>query len=61
MAVITPVKYYNTFVLKKLIQGDLSASYNWYVEESRIKGGYNDPQTGLSEVVFKNSMQKILT
>ena len=55
MAVITPVKYYNTFVLKKLIQGDLSAAYNWYVEESRIKGGYNDPQTGLSPRAFLRS------
>tara|TARA_R100000541_G_scaffold43101_1_gene50312 strand:+ start:293 stop:1570 length:1278 start_codon:yes stop_codon:yes gene_type:complete len=55
MASITPVKYYNTFVLKKIIQGDISAAYNWYIEESRIKGGYNDPQTGLSPRAFLRS------
>ena len=48
MAVKTPVKYYNTFVLKKIIQGDVSPIYNWYIEEARIRGGYNNVQTGLS-------------
>ena len=55
MAVVTPVKYYNTFVLKKIIQGDISAAYNWYVEESRIKGGYNNTQTGLAPRAFLRS------
>ena len=25
---ITPVKYYNTFVLKKIVQGDVNTAYN---------------------------------
>jgi hypothetical protein len=55
MAIITPVKYYNTYVLKKLVQGPISASYNWYVEEARIRGGYNNVQTGLSPRAFLRS------
>jgi hypothetical protein len=47
-----PVKYYNTFVLKKFAQGDVNAAFNWYVEESRIKGGYNNVQTGLAPRAF---------
>ena len=43
-----PVKYYNTFVLRKFAQGDVNAAFNWYIEESRIKGGYNNVQTGLA-------------
>ena len=63
MAVTIPVKYYNTYVLKKLVQGDISSSYNWYVEEARIKGGYNNVQTGLSPRAFlrsENNMQQVL-
>ena len=55
MEIITPVKYYNTYVLKKLVQGPISASYNWYVEEARIRGGYNNVQTGLSPRAFLRS------
>ena len=55
MAVKTPVKYYNTFVLKKIIQGDVSPIYNWYIEEARIRGGYNNVQTGLSPRAYLRS------
>ena len=55
MAIVTPVKYYNTYVLKKLVQGPISASYNWFVEEARIRGGYNNVQTGLSPRAFLRS------
>ena len=52
MAAIIPIKYYNTYVLKKIVQPDVSSSYNWFVEESRIRGGYNNVQTGLSPRAF---------
>jgi len=55
MAVKTAVKYYNTFILKKLVQGDVPILYNWYVEESRIRGGYNNAQTGLAPRAFLRS------
>jgi len=55
MAIVTTVKYYNTYVLKKLVQGPISASYNWFVEEARIRGGYNNVQTGLSPRAFLRS------
>ena len=63
MAVTIPVKYYNTYVLKKLVQGDISSSYNWYIEEARIKGGYNNVQTGLAPRAFirsDNTRQQVL-
>ena len=34
------------------MQPDVSSSYNWFVEESRIRGGYNNVQTGLSPRAF---------
>ena len=54
MAAIIPIKYYNTYVLKKIapIQVD---DYDWYIEESRIRGGYNNVQTGLSPRAFLKS------
>ena len=55
MAAIIPIKYYNTYVLKKLVQPDVSSSYNWFIEESRIRGGYNNVQTGLSPRAFLGS------
>ena len=59
MAATVKVKYYNTYVLKK-INRDVSnpgtiSSYNWYIEESRIRGGYNNAQTGLSPRAFITS------
>lgn len=63
MAVTIPVKYYNTYILKKLVQGDISSSYNWYIEEARIKGGYNNVQTGLAPRAFirsDNTRQQVL-
>jgi len=63
MAVTIPVKYYNTYILKKLVEGDISSSYNWYVEEARIKGGYNNVQTGLAPRAFirsDNTRQQVL-
>ena len=46
------VKYYNTYVLKKINRVGVPAGYNWFVEESRIKGGYNNVQTGLAPRAF---------
>ena len=46
------VKYYNTYVLKRIVPATLSSDLNWYVEEARIRGGYNNTQTGLSPRAF---------
>jgi hypothetical protein len=55
MAAIIPIKYYNTYVLKKLTGFNVTNAYDWYVEESRIRGGYNNVQTGLSPRAFLKS------
>ena len=55
MAAIIPVKYYNTYILKKIAPPGISDDYDWYVEESRIKGGYNNVSTGLSPRAFLKS------
>ena len=56
------VKYYNTYILKKLAASN-APTRNWYVEESRIRGGYNNSQTGLSPRAFlvsdENSQQTL--
>ena len=54
MAAIIPIKYYNTYVLKK-IAPVRTEDYDWFVEESRIRGGYNNVQTGLSPRAFLKS------
>lgn len=57
------IKYYNTYVLKKIADSSLS-DRNWYVEESRIRGGYNNVQTGLSPRAFlvsENNAQENLS
>ena len=54
MAAIIPIKYYNTYVLKK-IAPVTTDDYDWFVEESRIRGGYNNVQTGLSPRAFLKS------
>ena len=47
------VKYYNTYILKKTVPVSESLpDRNWYVEEARIRGGYNNPQTGLAPRAF---------
>ncbi len=51
MPAIIQIKYYNTYVLKRL-SNTAQPSYNWYVEESRIRGGYNNSQTGLAPRAF---------
>ena len=43
------IKYYNTYILKKI---NSTATKNWFVEESRIRGGYNNVSTGLSPRAF---------
>ena len=57
MAAIIPIKYYNTYILKKVTGGVSSPlqTYDWYVEEARIRGGYNNVQTGLSPRAFLKS------
>ena len=52
MAANIDIKYYNTYVLKKINRVGVSSSYDWYVEEARIRGGYNNVQTGLSPRAF---------
>ena len=54
MATAIPVKYYNTYVLKKINRqtGPSRTEYDWYIEESRIRGGYNNVQTGLAPRAF---------
>jgi hypothetical protein len=57
------VKYYNTYVLKKIADSSLS-DRNWYIEEARIRGGYNNVQTGLSPRAFlvsENNAQETLS
>ena len=47
------VKYYNTYILKKTVPVSESLpDRNWYVEEARIRGGYNNSQTGLAPRAF---------
>ena len=57
MAAIIPIKYYNTYVLKSIKPSGFSNIYDWYVEEARIRGGYNNVQTGLSPRAFLKSEQ----
>jgi len=57
------VKYYNTYVLKKIADSSVS-DRNWYIEEARIRGGYNNVQTGLSPRAFlvsENNAQETLS
>jgi hypothetical protein len=65
MAATVKVKYYNTYVLKKINRGaEGISSYNWYVEESRIRGGYNNVQTGLAPrafIVSEKNKQQVLS
>ena len=43
MATSVDIKYYNTYILKKIADTTTyGTSYNWYIEESRIRGGYNN-------------------
>ena len=56
MATQVDIKYYNTYILKKIADtATYGTSYNWYVEESRIRGGYNNVSTGLSPRAFIES------
>ena len=44
------IQYYNTYILKKI--NSSNADRNWFVEEARIRGGYNNVSTGLSPRAF---------
>ena len=58
MPAIVQIKYYNTYVLKR--RSTLAQpNYNWYVEESRIRGGYNNTQTGLAPRAFLVSEENL--
>lgn len=57
MATTLQIKYYNTYILKKINQtwdasaGSMdrtNAQYDWYVEESRIKGDFNGKFSGIA-------------
>ena len=53
MATTINVKYFNTYILKKVnLVSAAAAAYNWYVEESRIKGDYNKPFAGIGPRAF---------
>ena len=52
MATTINVKYFNTYILKKVNLGGANTAYNWYVEESRIKGDYNKPFAGIGPRAF---------
>ena len=43
------IQYYNTYILKKI---ETDETYSWFVEEARIRGGYNNVSTGLSPRAF---------
>ena len=61
MSVSIKLKYYNSYMLKKINRVGISSLYDWYVEESRIKGGFNNVQTGLAPRAFlasENNAQK---
>ena len=58
MSARIPVKYYNTYVLKKINSQPELRDFDYYVEEARIRGGYNNVQTGLSPRAFLISDQK---
>lgn len=65
MAVTLGIQYYNSFWLKKKQfdpQGDTTG--DWYVEESRIKGGYNNKAVSPGPRAFlvaEDKSQKILS
>ncbi len=72
MSALIEVKYFNSFIVKKVVTSGgvatwpgipwdpcndalcypswpgsaVSGSYQWYIEESRIRGGYNNTETG---------------
>jgi hypothetical protein len=68
MSALIEVKYFNSFIVKKVVTSGgvatwpgipwnptgypswsgsaVSGSYQWYVEESRIRGGYNNTEAG---------------
>ena len=68
MSALIEVKYFNSFIIKKVVTtggvatwpgipwdptgypswsgSAVSGSYQWYLEESRIRGGYNNTEVG---------------
>ena len=57
MATTLQIQYYNTYILKKINEswnsatGEIdrtNAQYDWYVEESRIKGDFNGKFSGIA-------------
>jgi len=49
MAATIHIQYFNTYILKKVNLVSAAAGvYNWYVEESRIKGDFNKPFAGIA-------------
>ena len=58
MATTLNVKYYNTYILKKINSNTANAQYDWFVEESRIKGDYNAKFSGLAPRAYLSSDDK---
>ena len=52
MATTLNIKYYNTYILKKINADTAQSQYDWFVEESRIKGDYNGKFSGIAPRAF---------
>ena len=64
MAKIVPVKYYNTLIAKYDSTASNPSGKEWHVEESRIKGGYNNKSMDYgvrAHIIDKNYDQQNLT
>ena len=64
MAKIVPIRYYNTLIVKYDSTVSNPSGKEWHVEESRIKGGYNNKSMDFgvrAHIVDKNYNQQELT
>ena len=52
MATTLNIQYYNTYILKKINADTAQSQYDWFVEESRIKGDYNGKFSGIAPRAF---------
>ncbi len=77
MAATIEIKYFNTFLIKKLkdiveantkhtapfanVPSDYVANttYDWYIEESRIRGGYNNTIVDLGVKAYLDELEPL--